>query len=1846
MSSCDEFTQNAWRKDLCRNCLRPKSEHNLANNEKKQPNKTVVGTKSSGKENCDKSDTKSSLKHNGVAEDGKKTSDTSSKKGGHNVKGRGVADIKTKENKPLKNSPKSDRGVKPSSKSNNGVENSQKTGPGNSEPKETVKKSALKKENYQKRRTSGVTFYVGLAYVIGEDGGLNGSDSEAEPDSGTCSDDEDGKVPLSKEEKQLAKLTYDNTDFNSDPVNLKETAPPLEDSVKSLVRSKSVGSQEVLEIEDALLWNPKTFSGYVHQTWSAGDDLSRKSPPPPPSSATRVLVPEIDIGEKDTGDLLGVVPTRQNESVFKLSSMQPRMNLSKPYLAKGISPSTIVLPYPVDEDVNKDGASSAVNGVGQTNHSEITAKNSGAKTVRSVKDNVVNSNTSSDNSSIDTTAKVSTNQNVTKPKGGSVKENWFNSSNQATKAKSVATKTAPKIKTNPTPVRNTAKDVKNAKSDSTKDSPKSSKDTRKGVGLSKNSVEGKVSVVRKSSLSGSSTSSNSPRGSPAGARKPVNKGAIKTSAPSIGAKSTTTPGRINRSVSLPVGSDKEKPKLSTPDVNKDCAIPVQIDSKESGAISENLTTNSGLKSETDGNIGQISEVKRRQSEPVVSITYQEQVLENTASLNSDAPSVKSPTSTLKRKPIKRPAPPPPPPPSVGLPQVVGATLPLTSPKQATGASSNSTTVAETASTAHPVITRSASVPTPPSDQDQHLLRTMATRTISVDCADIAPRSANSSDTSSQRSNQDVATPKKNKLSSGSFLKKFLRKAPKEKPKPIDGMPDDRSFSPTWVDSQEIEFMDDSFSDGSFDDELVESVELKSANSTNTESSADWNHIFKNFGKSDLEIAKDNTDNASTESPSVRFANETFSAQEKPKLQLNRHSDGSLEQSPDLNSGGKFNSKRKSSAEVAKLNESPQKKWDQDKIETLRKSRDISGPIGLDGKMRTLPQRPVSVAVKPAVETLSERATERTPRPRSLEKSPMHEGRGTIRRDQKPIKKPPAPPPPIPVAALQKRAEEEKSAEGGKRLPLETMTLDRKSRGSPRPTSTGDQITRPKPPPPPPPTTLPRSRSSPDKNPLPRRPPPPRFKPQIRDQSPSQSHVYEEYGTRSVRGSKAPPPAARHQYEYVFDRPGNAHPRDNSPATQEVKPHEYGMAYEPVSVSPTHSHPKPITEKPKPVAKTRPAVNVVAKPKRSHLYEIIHPEDRDSGRAQQVSPPLNGRYESVDESPRHARRKHDHGRGEENIYDVVEVPPIPVSPPDSPTSLSRFSRSFEDYLVPIRRGSVDAAEASGTDDEILDEDTLGSLPDLPTCSDASHDVDEKKKDEGHSVGLLESVLQKLKEPKKLGRKSSAPDMSKSKKMFSTRSLTRRPRSSRHNSLPAGVDIVMIKSQECESLKSGTGSIGTCGTGSSKSGSTGTGSIRSSGSMEEYVDMSGASGKEDDPSPSSTGSIGDPGSSPMLPRSRPPQPQTPSVRGRTCLPAPPTLMRGQVDVGEANVQEMFSNIANMNLQTLNQVLRDMEVPKRSITTSTELKWESFSLDSDVPLMRSAALAFYKATLKATMEPLVLMVSFDRVPEELCSKFHCNGLKQRCNFEDDIACQFHPDSILQQIVGANMGTALTSHCRVTVLEYTNISTLDKYLDTFSEDTDEYFHEVCFILVQLLQYTIYLLDRGYEFSDLTAESLLITQSGQSKNHVLLNPGQVHSGNGDKLKLMCQEIVTLIFKLHEIDSFEIYDKMSHLPYKKTVMKITQLLSAGQFSNMVQGLDMLGFVLWGPTKELRQLQRSNNIALECQCWLDVACAKKVNSLARGEDRDSIWTYYQVKYLCEMDGRKLAAICDTYNLGAR
>jgi hypothetical protein len=412
-----------------------------------------------------------------------------------------------------------------------------------------------------------------------------------------------------------------------------------------------------------------------------------------------------------------------------------------------------------------------------------------------------------------------------------------------------------------------------------------------------------------------------------------------------------------------------------------------------------------------------------------------------------------------------------------------------------------------------------------------------------------------------------------------------------------------------------------------------------------------------------------------------------------------------------------------------------------------------------------------------------------------------------------------------------------------------------------------------------------------------------------------------------------------------------------------------MAYEPVSVSPEHPEAKPVTEKPKPVPKNRSGVNMVPKPKRSHLYEIIHPEDQDfyPVQTQPVSPPYNGRYESVDELPRMARRKHDHGKGEENIYDVVEVPPIPVNPPESPSSLSRCSRSFEDYLVPIRLGSIDAVEGSGTDDEILEEDTLGSLPDLPSA-DTCLNMEDKKKDDGHSVGLLESVLQRLKEPKKMGRKSSTPEISKSKKLFSTRSLSRRPRSSRHNSLPAGVDIVMIKSQECESVKSVTGSAGMGGTGSIKSGSTGTGSIRSSGSMEEYVDMSCASGKEDDPSPSSTGSIGECNNSPMLPRSKP---QTPSVRGRTCLPVPPTLTRGQVDLGEANVQEIFSNIANMNLQTLNQVLRDMEVPKKSNNPFMGLKWESFNLESEVPLMRSAALAFYKATLKMTMESLVLMV-----------------------------------------------------------------------------------------------------------------------------------------------------------------------------------------------------------------------------------------------------------------------------------
>ncbi|XP_074647153.1 uncharacterized protein LOC141903097 isoform X2 [Tubulanus polymorphus] len=291
MSGCQRFKENAWRRELCGDCLRPRGEHG------------APPTGQNGTNNGAEAASDGNIVFSGSSTKTKDKKSSPLKTGPASVKPGSTTKPGVASGKPGVASGKPGVATgKPGAQKLSGVQHSSPPGgkhrsnnrekpalPAkgahlknlkidqspprnrtrtNSTDKNTVaiatlpKQSALRRKPRILGKLCSVKFGEMEPKIIGSDGGLNGSSSEEEEEE---SDEDVVTVTnnkLTPAEKEIAQITFDNTKYNSNSENLLHETPTKK-------RLEKLGSSEILAIEDDMLWNPKSFSSINN----------RKSPP-------------------------------------------------------------------------------------------------------------------------------------------------------------------------------------------------------------------------------------------------------------------------------------------------------------------------------------------------------------------------------------------------------------------------------------------------------------------------------------------------------------------------------------------------------------------------------------------------------------------------------------------------------------------------------------------------------------------------------------------------------------------------------------------------------------------------------------------------------------------------------------------------------------------------------------------------------------------------------------------------------------------------------------------------------------------------------------------------------------------------------------------------------------------------------------------------------------------------------------------------------------------------------------------------------------------------------------------------------------------------------------------------------------------------------------------------------------------------------------------------------------------------------------------------------------------------------------------------------------------------------
>lgn len=253
---CAEFSQNAWRKDLCANCLRPRSEHIKPPCNHLKPRRNSAGRGSPpvpAKRNS--SLIKSSLSVGARVSSIVDKNANDQQNLNENIKLLSIKPLVVDDNVSKRiathSSDENPLSCEQSGSKDNSINTKVDLTKSQIPLKGALKLTRKKDEN----RAFRVIFSESESEIIGYDGGsdyLYPDDDDDVPEEAEITPP--GSIQLTEEEKQFALLALENTLWNSDTHNLR-VETPLEG------RLKRVPSKEFEDVELEFLWKADRFQG-------------------------------------------------------------------------------------------------------------------------------------------------------------------------------------------------------------------------------------------------------------------------------------------------------------------------------------------------------------------------------------------------------------------------------------------------------------------------------------------------------------------------------------------------------------------------------------------------------------------------------------------------------------------------------------------------------------------------------------------------------------------------------------------------------------------------------------------------------------------------------------------------------------------------------------------------------------------------------------------------------------------------------------------------------------------------------------------------------------------------------------------------------------------------------------------------------------------------------------------------------------------------------------------------------------------------------------------------------------------------------------------------------------------------------------------------------------------------------------------------------------------------------------------------------------------------------------------------------------------------------------------------
>ncbi|KAH9495987.1 hypothetical protein Btru_012357 [Bulinus truncatus] len=340
---------------------------------------------------------------------------------------------------------------------------------------------------------------------------------------------------------------------------------------------------------------------------------------------------------------------------------------------------------------------------------------------------------------------------------------------------------------------------------------------------------------------------------------------------------------------------------------------------------------------------------------------------------------------------------------------------------------------------------------------------------------------------------------------------------------------------------------------------------------------------------------------------------------------------------------------------------------------------------------------------------------------------------------------------------------------------------------------------------------------------------------------------------------------------------------------------------------------------------------------------------------------------------------------------------------------------------------------------------------------------------------------------------------------------------------------------------------------------------------------------------------------VPRRRPKRPDTGGSDQYVSMNRP----NAQVSLNEEKLRDVFTKVTSITFHALQDIYVQCEkmlsLDKLDIPNPNALKWADFDIYGQ-PLHASGRCIVYNAKLRINSSHCQVMVLHSRPATERCTTSHPSLLRPSAVFADTIPFSYlTPDFIkTSQLLQNSVYDSSQARCFVAVGSFDVVESLDSHLallrETLALDPGAYLNVILTAALQLLSAMSHCLDQGFSVTETDYNDVfLITRSDLRGKVVAFLPHQ-RSLDVPQGEAMCNFLDRLLVDAMprgEDDDDDIDDeeddgddddddgeKIISAP-KKVVAKLRSMLEPRRVECLGQVRTAVEYILWGPsTSEL------------------------------------------------------------------